>query len=190
MRTPSDYRKQYETETDEQMARYKINYARWMIFCRVPMLCDSMPKKRTSLSFGGIFLKQIVVDFTGVLLDKSPGMSIWSVVEENQETQSGKVAFLLPEFFAELIEELQDPNSYLWKLGEDSLMSELSASPENALCDSNLDLEEDVIVASGSTPIHTFFSTPKRPTNVLSPRTPENFKRVLETFLFSPFFAS
>lgn len=174
MKSPLEYRSTYPDENEDNIALYKISYARWMIFCHVPTFCDSMPKKRPTLAFGGMFIKQIAKDFGREISTRAE-----SIVDDDLKNEKEKCAKRLPKFFADIVTELENDDSNLWKIDADSLLSERCTTPETAaVCDSNLDLEEDHIPGGGPTPVQYFFSTPKRPVSVLSPRTPDNSKRV------------
>lgn len=55
---------------DDDLADYKICYARWLQFCRTPTFCQSLPKYDMTTIFGRNFMRTILPAFTDDLKEK------------------------------------------------------------------------------------------------------------------------
>ncbi|KAG8316337.1 Histone acetyltransferase kat2b [Homalodisca vitripennis] len=65
--TPSARR---QTVSAEEISAYKVNYTRWLVFCHVPVFCDSLPHFETTLVFGRTLLRAVFRSVRRQLMDK------------------------------------------------------------------------------------------------------------------------
>lgn len=93
----------------EDLAVYKMNYTRWLCYCHVPAICDSLPRHETTIVFGQMLLKSVFHTMRKQLLDK--------FAAEKDKMAPEKKALVLthfPRFLSMLEEEIYSPNSPIW----------------------------------------------------------------------------
>lgn len=100
-------RKQHAQADD--LATYKMNYTRWLCYCHVPAICDSLPRYETTMVFGHTLLKSVFHTMRKQLLDKFRA--------EKDKMAPEKRTFVLthfPRFLSMLEEEVYGANSPIW----------------------------------------------------------------------------
>ncbi|ESO96746.1 hypothetical protein LOTGIDRAFT_143660 [Lottia gigantea] len=93
----------------EDMSTYKINYTRWLCYCHVPGLCDSLPRSETTVIFGRTLLRSVFQTMRRQLLDKFRA--------EKDKMPPDKRTLVLthfPRFLSMLEEEVYNNNSPIW----------------------------------------------------------------------------
>ncbi|KAK6170523.1 hypothetical protein SNE40_018897 [Patella caerulea] len=93
----------------DDMSAYKVNYTRWLCYCHVPGLCDSLPRYETTLIFGRTLLRSVFQTMRRQLLDKFRA--------EKDKMPPDKRTLVLthfPRFLSMLEEEVYGTSSPIW----------------------------------------------------------------------------
>ncbi|XP_023665415.1 histone acetyltransferase KAT2B [Paramormyrops kingsleyae] len=118
----------------DDAAGYKVNYTRWLCYCKVPQFCDSLPRYETTQVFGRTLLRSVFTAMRKQLLEQAR--------QEKDKLPPEKRTLILthfPKFLSMLEEEVYSHNSPIWS-------------------------EEFLEGTSGSQmPMHTVISAPPRP---------------------------
>ncbi|XP_014772776.1 histone acetyltransferase KAT2A isoform X1 [Octopus bimaculoides] len=88
---------------------YQSNYTRWLCYCHVPALCDSLPRYETTLIFGRTLLRSVFETMRRQVLDKFRA--------EKEMMPPEKRTLVLthfPRFLSMLEEEVYGNNSPIW----------------------------------------------------------------------------
>ncbi|XP_075217485.1 gcn5 acetyltransferase [Lycorma delicatula] len=104
--TPSARR---QVVSSEEVSAYKVNYTRWLVFCHVPVFCDSLPHFETTLVFGRTLLRAVFRTVRQQLMDRCHS--------EKDRLPPEKKALILvhfPKFLSMVEEEVYAPNSPIW----------------------------------------------------------------------------
>ncbi|KAK2146841.1 hypothetical protein LSH36_582g02006 [Paralvinella palmiformis] len=104
----------------DDVSVYKVNYTRWMCYCHVPAICDSLPRYETTLVFGRTLLRSVFQTMRKQLLDKFRA--------EKEKMPPEKRTLVLkhfPRFLSMLEEEVYSTSSPIW----DPDFSQSSAVP-------------------------------------------------------------
>ncbi|ESO05629.1 hypothetical protein HELRODRAFT_77335 [Helobdella robusta] len=93
----------------DELAAYKMNYTRWLCFCHVPAICDSLPRYETTIVFGQTLLKSVFHTMKKQLLDKF-------AAEKEKMAPEKKVLVLthFPRFLTMLEDEISSASSPIW----------------------------------------------------------------------------
>ncbi|XP_046671365.1 histone acetyltransferase KAT2A [Homalodisca vitripennis] len=104
--TPSARR---QTVSAEEISAYKVNYTRWLVFCHVPVFCDSLPHFETTLVFGRTLLRAVFRSVRRQLMDKCHS-------ERDRMPPEKRVLVLthFPKFLQLVEEEIYIANSPIW----------------------------------------------------------------------------
>lgn len=106
LETPTGRKQQAQLD---DLAAYKMNYTRWLCYCHVPAICDSLPRYETTMVFGHTLLKSVFHMMRKQLLDKFRA--------EKDKMAPEKRTFVLthfPRFLSMLEEEVYGANSPIW----------------------------------------------------------------------------
>ncbi|XP_022200886.1 histone acetyltransferase KAT2A isoform X2 [Nilaparvata lugens] len=104
--TPSARRQE---DTADEVSAYKVNYTRWLVFCHMPVFCDSLPHFETTLVFGRTLLRAVFKSVRQQLLDHCHNV-------RDRLPPENKVLILVhyPKFLSMLEEEVYSDNSPIW----------------------------------------------------------------------------
>ncbi|XP_014257033.1 histone acetyltransferase KAT2A [Cimex lectularius] len=93
----------------DSISAYKVNYTRWLVFCHVPVFCDSLTHYETTTIFGVTMLRSVFRSFKRQLVDKCH-------MEKDRMTPEKRVVFVthFPKFLDLFEEEVYSPNSPIW----------------------------------------------------------------------------
>ncbi|XP_054270725.1 histone acetyltransferase KAT2A [Macrosteles quadrilineatus] len=98
-----------QTVSAEEISAYKVNYTRWLVFCHVPVFCDSLQHFETTLVFGRTLLRAVFRSVRRQLMDKCHS-------ERDRMPPEKRVLVLthFPKFLQLVEEEIYLSNSPIW----------------------------------------------------------------------------
>uniref|UniRef100_A0A1B6DZV6 histone acetyltransferase n=1 Tax=Clastoptera arizonana TaxID=38151 RepID=A0A1B6DZV6_9HEMI len=112
----------------DEITAYEVNYTRWLVFCHVPVFCDSLPHFETTLVFGRTLLQAVFKSVRRQLLDKCHS-------EQDRMPPEKKVLVLkhFPKFLSLVEEEIYSSNSPIWdpEFKPAAITSHLQAALDN-----------------------------------------------------------
>ncbi|XP_044750210.1 histone acetyltransferase KAT2A isoform X2 [Coccinella septempunctata] len=90
----------------EEMTIYRVEYRRWLVFCHIPMFCDSLKHTDTTMAFGKTLLRTVFKHIKKQIMDQFHRA-------RDQMTQERRVMLLthFPPFLNVLDKELFAPSS-------------------------------------------------------------------------------
>ncbi|XP_067931854.1 histone acetyltransferase KAT2A-like [Watersipora subatra] len=104
---------QRSTHLDDLHA-YKVNYTRWLCYCRVPTFCDSLPKYDLTSIFGRTLIKSIFATARRQIMEKFEADRDKMPIEKRP-----LVLEQFPKFLQSLDDQLEDADSPIWNVDFD-----------------------------------------------------------------------
>uniref|UniRef100_A0A146KV88 histone acetyltransferase n=4 Tax=Lygus hesperus TaxID=30085 RepID=A0A146KV88_LYGHE len=99
-----------QTASQEEVSPYRRNYTRWMVFCYVPMICDSLRHFDASVVFGITMLRSVFKSLKKELMDK-----FHLGIERMQSEERASILPALPRFLDLIEEEIYTLTSPIWE---------------------------------------------------------------------------
>lgn len=96
--------------SQDEISAYKVNYSRWLVFCRIPStLCDSLPHYETTSVFGRTFIRAIFKSVKNQLMDNCQLIKDKMPIERRHLLLSH-----VRKFLTLIEEEIYSNNSPIW----------------------------------------------------------------------------
>nr|BAP33937.1 histone acetyltransferase gcn5 [Polyandrocarpa misakiensis] len=143
---------------DEDQQDYKMNYTRWLCYCRVPKFCDSFACHDTTEVFGRFLLRSVFPTIRRNVLESFRSEKHHMLAEKRTLVLS-----YFPKFLSMLEEELYSSNSPIWDVDFSQMPAHMPL-PSPRSNDSN-----DPFITSPGTP-GSLFALTSPAGGVLDPR--------------------